>query len=156
MLSGFTRQETLSLTGISSSRLSYLDRTELVIPQKFGNSKHPKVIYTWEQVLEIKTIERLREKLSLQEIRNVLDFLRTKNHIISLFSHTLVFVNKELYLIEDLEKFGLTVLKASGNNKGQVVIKEIGTVGDVISELFREAEKHQVLDFDKRVSIIAK
>ena len=156
MLHGFTRQETISLTGISSSRLSYLDRTDLVNPQKFGNSKHPKVIYTWEQVLEIKTIERLREKISLQEIRKVLNFLREKNHKISFFTHTLVFVNQQLYLIEDLEKFGLTILEASGNNKGQVVIKEVGAVGDVISELFKEAEKHQVLDFDKRVSVIVK
>ena len=156
MLSGFTRQETIALTSISSSRLSYLDRTGLIIPKKFGNSSHPKVIYTWKQVLEIKTIQRLREKISLQEIRKVLNFLREKNHKISLFTHTLVFVNKQLYLIEDLEKFGLTVLEASGNNQGQVVIKEVGAVGDVISELFKEAEKHQVLDFDKRISVITK
>jgi DNA-binding transcriptional MerR regulator len=135
--------------------LSYLDRTGLIVPRKFGNPKHPKVVYRWEQVLEIKTIERLREKLSLQEIRRVIEFLRAKNHKPSLFAHSLVFVNSQLYLIEDVKDFGLTVLEASGKNKGQVVIREVGPVGDVITELYREAEKHQVLDFDKRTRLEA-
>jgi len=153
VVSGFNRPETIALTGISSSRLSYLDRTGLIVPRKFGNPKHPKVVYRWEQVLEIKTIERLREKLSLQEIRRVLEFLRAKNHKPDLFAHSLVFVNSQLYLIEDVKDFGLTVLEASGKNKGQVVIREVGPVGDVITELYREAEKHQVLDFDKRTRL---
>lgn len=135
--------------------MSYLDRTGLIVPRKFGNPKHPKVVYRWEQVLEIKTIERLREKLSLQEIRRVIEFLRAKNHKPSLFAHSLVFVNSQLYLIEDVKDFGLTVLEASGKNKGQVVIREVGPVGDVITELYREAEKHQVLDFDKRTRLEA-
>ena len=80
MASGFTRQETIALTSISSGRLSYLDRTGLVVPEKFGNPQHPKVVYKWQQILEIKTIERLREKLSLQETRKVLDFLKSRNH----------------------------------------------------------------------------
>jgi DNA-binding transcriptional MerR regulator len=153
MASGFTRQETIALTGISSGRLSYLDRTELVVPEKFGNPKHPKVVYSWQQVLEIKTIERLREKLSLQEIRKVLEFLKLKEHKPSFFAHSLVFVNSKLYLIEDLQDFGSTVLEASGSNQGQVVIQEVGPVGDVISELCKEAQAHHVLDFDKRSGI---
>jgi DNA-binding transcriptional MerR regulator len=154
VVSGFTRQETLALTGIGSGRLSYLDRTGLIPPTKFGNPKHPKVVYTWQQVLEIKTIERLREKLSLQEIRKVLEFLKVKEHKPSFFAHSLVFVNSQLYLIEDLKDFSLTVLEASGSNQGQVVIHEIGPVGDVITELWKEAHKHHVLDFDKRSGIL--
>lgn len=153
MVSGFTRQEALALTGISSGRLSYLDRTGLVVPKKFGNPKHPKVVYTWQQVLEIKTIERLREKLSLQEIRKVLEFLKLKEHKPSFFVHSLVFVNAQLYLIEDLKDFGLIVLEASGKNQGQVAIQEVGPVGDVVAELWKEAQKHHVLDFDKRSGI---
>jgi DNA-binding transcriptional MerR regulator len=154
MLRGFTRQETILLTGIKSSQLSYFDRTDLITPQKIGNPTHPKVIYTWQQVLELKTIERLRVKLSLQEIRKVLDFLRIREHKPSFFSHQMVFVNSQLYLIENANDFGLTVLEASGANKGQVVIREIGAVGDVISELWKEAQKHQVLDFDRRAGDI--
>lgn len=156
MLNGFTRQETIALTGISSSRLSYLDRTSLVTPQKFGNQKHPKVIYAWKQVLEIKTMERLRENLSLQEIRKVLSFLRERNYKTKFFEHNLVFINSQLYLVEDWQNFGLTILEASGKNKGQVVIREVGAVGDIITELWEEAQRHQVLDFDKRAGAIPK
>ena len=137
VVSGFTRQETLALTGISSGRLSYLDRTRLVAPGKFGNPKHPKVVYSWQQVLEIKTIERLREKLSLQEIRKVLEFLKLHGYKRSFFVHSLVFVNSQLYLIEDLKDFGLIILEASGSSRGQVVIQEVGPVGDVITEFWR-------------------
>jgi DNA-binding transcriptional MerR regulator len=156
MASGFTRQETIALTGTNSGRLSYLDRTGLVIPEKFGNPLHPKVVYKWQQILEIKTIERLRQKLSLQEIRKVLLFLKSRNYEYSFFKHRLVFVNSQLYLIENMQDFGLMVLETSGKNKGQVIINEIGEIGDVITELAREAEKHHVLDFDKRTGIVVK
>jgi hypothetical protein len=153
MTSGFTRQETIALTGIDSGRLSYLDRTQLVVPLKFGNPKHPKVVYGWQQVLEIKTIERLREELSLQEIRKVLKFLQERAYEPAFFVHKLVFVNAQLYLIEDIRDFGLVVLEASGESKGQVVIHEIGAIGDIMAELTKEAEKHHVLDFEKRVGL---
>jgi len=153
MVSGFTRQETIALTRISSGRLSYFDRTEFVVPQKFGNTKHPKVVYTWRQVLELKTIESLRERLSLQEIRKVLKFLTERNHEPSFFVHNLVFVNTQLYLVEDLRDFGLTVLEASGQNKGQVVIYEVGAIGDIITEMRKDAERHHVLDFEKRAGL---
>ena len=153
MVSGFTRQETIALTIISSGRLSYFDRTEFVVPQKFGNTKHPKVVYSWRQVLELKTIESLRERLSLQEIRKVLKFLTERNHEPSFFVHNLVFVNTQLYLVEDLRDFGLTVLEASGQNKGQVVIHEVGAIGDIITEMRKDAERHHVLDFEKRAGL---
>jgi hypothetical protein len=153
MVSGFTRQETIALTRISSGRLSYFDRTEFVVPQKFGNTKHPKVVYGWRQVLELKTIESLRERLSLQEIRKVLKFLTERNHEPSFFVHNLVFVNTQLYLVEDLRDFGLTVLEASGQNKGQVVIHEVGAIGDIITEMRKDAERHHVLDFEKRAGL---
>jgi DNA-binding transcriptional MerR regulator len=150
MTNGFTRQETIAITGVKSGRLSYLDKTGLVVPEKHGNPKHPKVIYDWEKILQIKIIERLREKLSLQEIRKVLEFLRARGYNQSLFSCKLVFIGKQLYLIEDWEEFGNLVLEASGANKGQIVIHEIGSIGEVLSELRQEAKKHHVLDFNKR------
>ncbi|MBW4490754.1 MAG: MerR family transcriptional regulator [Trichocoleus desertorum ATA4-8-CV12] len=151
MISGFTRQEALSITGITSGRLSYLDETGLVKPQRIGASKRPRVVYSVGQIIELKVISRLREKLSLQEIRTVIAFLKSRNYEQSLFNCNLIFVDAELYLIEDWESFGTMVLKASGKNKGQIVIHEIGKIGEVISDLRREAEKHQVLDFEKRI-----
>lgn len=149
MASGLTRQETLALTGISSGRLSYLDRTGLVVPEKIGD-KHPIVIYTWEQVFQIKVIDRLREKLSLQEIRKVIEFLETKDYKPSLFKTNLMLIGDKLYWIEDPSEFQTRVLAvaASGKNKGQVVVQDVGVLSEVIAEL--QKEKHRVLDFDKR------
>ncbi len=137
------------MTGAKPGNLSYLDRTGLIIPAKEGNLKRPTVIYSVEQVLQIKIIERLREKLSLQEIRKVLKFLHGRNYKPSLFSCNLVLIGEQAYLIEDERDFGFRVLEASGKNKGQVVIHEIGPIGDVITELRRQAQD-SVLDFDKR------
>lgn len=150
MTNGFTRQETIAITGVKSGRLSYLDKTGLVVPEKHGNPKHPTVVYDWEKILQIKIIERLREKLSLQEIRKVIDFLKERGYNPSLFSCKLVFVDKQLYLIENWEKFGNLVLEASGANKGQIVIQEIGSIGEILLELRQEAERQHVLDFNKR------
>jgi DNA-binding transcriptional MerR regulator len=150
MIRGFSRQEVLSLTSLNSNKLSYLDRTDLVKPQKVGNPKRPKVFYSWEQLLQLKVIERLRERLSLQEIRKVLDFLKGRDYEPSLFTCRLVFVGPQLYLIEDWEDFGQVVLKVSGVNKGQIVIHEIGVIGNLMAELSNRAERNHVTDFLKR------
>lgn len=150
MDSGFTRKEVLAMTGTKAGNLSYLDSTGLIRPKKYGNPKRPSVIYSVEQVLQIKIIQRLREKLSLQEIRKILQFLKERSYKPSLFKCNLVLLGDQLYLIEDMKDFGTQVLKASGKNKGQIAIHEIGPLGDVIAELRDEAHHHHVLDFDKR------
>ena len=152
MISGFTRQEALSITGITPGRLSYLEKTGLVSPEKYGNPKKPKVVYSVGQIIDLKVISRLRERLSLQEIRKVLDYLKERNYKHSLFECNLIFVDDDLYLVEDWDWLGRTIVsKASGKNKGQIVIHEIGQIGEVISELQKEAEAHQILDYRKRV-----
>lgn len=150
-LSGFTRQETIAITSVKSGRLSYLDKTGLVAPEKRGNPKHPKVIYDWKKILQIKIIERLRGKLPLQEVIEVLELFRERGYNPSLFSCKLVFIGKKLHLIEDWKVFGNLVLETSRANKGQLVIHDVGSIGEVLSELRQEAKKHRVLDFDKRI-----
>jgi len=150
MADGFTRQETVVLTGTTSNKLSYLDRIGLVQPRKYGNSKHPTVIYNWQQVIQIKIIERLRENLSLQEVRRVLAFLEEQGYSHNFQACNLVFINSQLYLIQDWQAFGMTVLEVSGKNRGQVTIHEIGAIGEVIEVLRQEAERHQVREFEER------
>jgi DNA-binding transcriptional MerR regulator len=150
MVHGFTRQETIALTGMKSGKLSYYDETQLVVPAKHGNPKRPKVFYSAEQVLQLKVIQRLRERLSLQEIREVIGFLKERDYKPTLFECNLVFVGTKLYLIENWEDFGMMVLEASGKGKGQIIIHQIGPIGDVISDLEHEAEESTVPDYKKR------
>lgn len=150
MINGFTRKEVMTMTGVKPSNVNYFDSTGLVVPNRFGNPKRPLVVYSVEQVIQIKVIQRLREKLSLQEVRKILGFLAERNYTPSLFECQLVLFDGQLYMIEDMEKFGLEVIEASRKNKGQVVIHEIGKIGDVLSELRSQAYESKVLDFEKR------
>jgi DNA-binding transcriptional MerR regulator len=151
MTNGFTRQETIALTNIKSSRLSYWDETDLVKPQKIGKGKKPKVIYSWQQILQLKIISRLREELSLQEIRKVVDFLEGRNYNTSLFKCRLFLINSELFLVEDNKELGDLVIKASGKDKGQVVVRELEPFKTILAGLKKEAKDNHILDFEKRI-----
>lgn len=152
MRGGFTRQETLRLTGITSNKLSYLERTGLVIPaSRTGHPKHPSVTYTFEQILQIKTIYRLREELSLQEIRKVLDYLERENYKPSLFEMGLLFFNSKLYWVKDENALHKKIIELTGKYRGQIVMQKVDPIGDVFEELRQEAEKHHVWDFNERV-----
>ena len=149
MIGGFTRKEVIIMTGAKPGNLSYMDRTGLVTPTKLGNLKRPTVIYEIEQVLQIKIIERLRERLSLQEILKVLKLLHNRNYKSSLFNCDLVLIGEQAYLIEDKSAFGAFLQDSLKNNQGQIVVQVLGIIGDVMADLKREAEG-RVLDFDKR------
>ena len=151
MANGFTRKEAIALTGITSGKISYWDETGLVSPTKYGNPKKPTVIYSWQQVLKLKLITRLREELSLQEIRNVVDFLEERNYNQSLFECKLFLINSELFLVENNEELGKLVVRASGENKGQIVVRELEPFKTILASLKTEAEANHVLDFEKRI-----
>ena len=151
MANGFNRKETMALTGITSGKISYWDETGLVSPVKYGNPKKPKVVYSWQQILKLKLITRLRKELSLQEIRNVVDFLEERNYNQSLFECKLFLINSELFLVENSEELGNLVIKASGNNKGQIVVRELEPFKTILAGLKEEAVANHVLDFEKRI-----
>jgi len=71
---GFTRQETIILTDITSSRLAYLDRVNIIIPQKYGSHKKPRVDYSWEQVLQLRAITHLKQTISLDLTRKIVHY----------------------------------------------------------------------------------
>lgn len=150
MANGFTRKEAIALTGITSGKISYWDETGLVSPTKYGNPKKPTVIYSWQQILKLKLITRLREELSLQEIRNVVDFLEERNYSQSLFDCRLFLINSDLFLVENDEELG-RVVRASGENKGQTVVRELEPFKTILKSLKAEAEANHVLDFEKRI-----
>lgn len=149
----FSRQEVLRLTGVTSNKLSYLDRTKLVCPNRLEVEGYmrPQVVYTLSQILQIKTIYRLREELSLQEIRKVLDELEKQGYEPSLFRMNLLFFNGELYLLEGESEVNEKIIQLTGKHRGQVILHRVDPIGDVVEELYREAQRHHILDFVKRV-----
>lgn len=150
-MEGFTRQETLALTKTTSSRLAYLDRTGVVVPEKYGNSKKPTVIYRWEQVLEIRAINDLRQKISLQTVRKIVQFLDESGFGTSLRNKHLVVVNDDVFWVMPDWSDMPRVMKVAGKkNKGlgQFVLIVLPLISDIIKAVWESAKKSKVIDFE--------
>lgn len=79
MLRGFSRQEASLISGLSLNQLDYLNRNEIVKPEKAALSKRATVLYSWNQLLELKTIAKLKDVKTPERIIYVLvDSLRNK------------------------------------------------------------------------------
>lgn len=150
-MDGFTRQETLALTQTTSSRLAYLDRTNVVVPQKYGNPKKPTVIYTWEQLLEIRTIANLRKQISLQMVRKLVAFLDEHGLESSLHDKPLVATPDEVFLVmpdwSDMPQI-MKVADRTGAGLGQLVLLVLPPLSNVISDLWDTAKTSNLVDFE--------
>jgi len=150
-MEGFTRQETLAITQITSSRLAYLDRTEVVVPQKYGNPRKPTVIYAWEQILEIRTIANLRKQISLQMVRKLVKFLDQHGLDPNLHDKHLVATPNEVFLVSpDWSEMPhiMKVADRDGDGLGQLVLLVLPPLNDVIREIWHAAESSKVIDFE--------
>jgi len=150
-MEGFTRQETLALTKTTSSRLAYLDRTDVVVPEKYGNSKKPTVIYSWEQVLEIRAISELRQRVSLQTVREIVQFLDQSGFDASLNDNHLVAVNNDLlWVMPDWSDMPcvMKIAGKKGGNLGQFVLVVLPAISDVINEVWNAAKKSTGIEFE--------
>lgn len=150
-MDGFTRQETLALTQTTSSRLAYLDRTHVVVPQKYGNPKKPTVIYTWEQLLEIRTIANLRKQISLQMVRKLVAFLDEYGLDPKLHNKPLVATADEVFLVmpdwSDMPQV-MKVADRSGEGVGQLVLLVLPPLNTVIEEIWDAARNSKVVAFE--------
>ncbi|MEA5452659.1 hypothetical protein VB780_29065 [Leptolyngbya sp. CCNP1308] len=70
----FPRRHAVVLARSSPGRLAYLEKTGIIVPQRVGDSPRTEVLYSWEQILEIRAISRLRLHLSFQTIRKILQY----------------------------------------------------------------------------------
>lgn len=150
-MEGFTRQEAIALAKTTSSNLAYLDRVGLVVPEKYGNTKKPTVIYKWEQILEIRVIQDLRTKTSPQTVKKVVQFLRDNGFNPSLADKHLVVVNEEVFLVlPDWSNMPKVMRVASKRSKGlgQFVLVVFPPLEDLIKEIWETAKKSKVIDFE--------
>lgn len=150
-MDSFTRQETIALTKTTSSRLAYLDRVGIVEPEKYGNTKKPTVIYSWAQVLEIRAINNLREKVSLQTIKDMIQYLDKTGFEPSLRDKRLVAINGEiLWVMPDWSDMPRVMTVASKKSKGlgQFVLVVLPAIEDLIKAVWETAQKSDVIDFE--------
>jgi DNA-binding transcriptional MerR regulator len=127
----FSRQEVLKLVGLSSGQLSRLD----------GSDKHPVVLYTLEQLFELRIIAALRKKLSMQEIRKVVDHIRDNAFDKALFGKFFIFCDNQLYWVQSSDSMEDTIVRLTGKHRAQVVMKAVDPIGDIMSDLQKELER---------------
>jgi DNA-binding transcriptional MerR regulator len=155
VIEGFTRRETLDLTGTTSNRLQYLERSGLVIPQRIGKSRKPTVIYSWEQVLEIRAIKHLRQEISLQTVRKIINFLDKSGFDDSLRDKQLIIIDDDVFWVQqDWKDFpenmpsALKVAENKGKDVGQYVLLVIPPLSEIVNEVWEAAEKSNVVDLE--------
>ncbi|MEP0813029.1 MerR family transcriptional regulator [Trichocoleus sp. ST-U2] len=127
----------------------------MVTPYRFGKTGgRPTVIFSWEQLLEIRAIRNLREDVSLQTVRKIIKYLDESGCDNSLRDKQLVVVNDEVFWVkQDWSDFGdnlPTAIKvASKNNKGvgQYVLLVIPSLIDIVNDIWKAAKTSNVVDF---------
>lgn len=151
LVDGFTRQECLKLTGCTSSRLSYLEKVGLIVPTRVGNNTRPIVLFTWEQLLEIRAIKHLRDDVSLQTVRKIVDYLNKCGYDDSLTTKQLVVLGDDVFWVNpDWSDFqyhvpaALKVAGKKGKGVGQFTLLLIPPFTDIINEIWETAKEPSV------------
>ncbi len=155
IIKGFTRRETIDLTETTSNRLQYLERVGLVVPQRIEISRQTTVIYSWEQLLEIRAIKNLRQEISLQTVRKIVDVLNEHGFDESLRNKQLIAINDDVFWVkQDWTDFSeqmpkaLKVASSKGKSIGQYSLIVIPTLINVVNEIWSAAQKSRVVDIE--------
>jgi DNA-binding transcriptional MerR regulator len=81
MTYSFSRQEAATLSGLKPTQLDYLAKQGIIEPQKIGHSKHPVVLYDWNQLLELKIVAKFKQRnVPSKYIYCVLEMIRQIKH----------------------------------------------------------------------------
>lgn len=146
---GFTRKEVIDLAGTTSNRLQYLERASLITPHRLEKTGRATVLYTWEQLLEIRAIKNLRQSISLQTVRKIIEFLNKSGFDDSLRDKQLICVDEEVYWVnrnwEEMPEI-LKVAAKRGKSVGQYTLLVIPALIDIVDEVWEAAEKSNVVD----------
>ncbi len=107
----FPRRHVIVLARSSSGRLAYLEKIGIVVPRRVGLPPHGEVVYSWEQILEIRAISRLRQHLSFQAIRRILHYFEEQGFPPSLRDKHLIIVNGVVNWIRPRSSTTLQILE---------------------------------------------
>lgn len=147
LATGFSRTETCRLTGLKPHQLSYLDDSDLVKPQKIGGKRKPMVLYSFKQVVELRTIAKLRDKVSLQAIRTAIKFLQEQNLKFEEL-HKCLIAFDNLVLLVATEDSELILKQLSGQNQGQILMSI--NLDDLLKEILVSGQ--DITDFNDRIA----
>jgi hypothetical protein len=158
-MQGFTRQEAIALTETTSSRLSYLDRAGIVIPEKYGAGKKPAVIYSWEQLILIRLIESLKDQVpDIHNIAHSINFADFFCKGTTKIEKRIFLVNGKSYLLTDDWKEVSKIVNLNKKITSHVVIA-LPLISSVIDAIWKAAYNSDMIDiesFKKRAKVFNK
>lgn len=147
----FTRQETMILTDTTSSRLAYLDRIGLIVPEKYGSPKKPTVVYSWRQLLQIRAIKYIEKFVPLVALKRTVHLLNTIELGDELASKPVIIADTEMYTcapdFSDLPDVIETISKQAYFTGHPITITSPLT--DLATDIVYIALKSSVIDFEQ-------
>jgi DNA-binding transcriptional MerR regulator len=153
-LRGFTRKEAMEVTGCTSNQLQSFERAGLVVPRRVERTGQATVLYTRSQLLQIKTIKRLRDQISLQRVRQIVDFLNEHGFEKRLDNKQLVIIDDDVFWVsidwKDFSQQMPKALKVSSKRRkevGQYCLIVIPPLVSIAQEIIKTARKSKVVDF---------
>ena len=153
-IKGFNRNEASELTGMTYRQIAYLDRQGLVESFRWDVGHNSVSLLSWQQLLQLRAIAKLRKVISLQTIRKVLAFIEEHFEDSKLFDKSLIVIDNEVYWLEPENLVGV-MLKVSGKNSGQFT-STILTLKDERDSLIEAAKQSKVIpleEVEKRANV---
>lgn len=105
--------------------------------------------------MEIRAIKNLRQEISLQTVRKIIDFLDKSGFDDSLREKQLIVIDDDVFWVQpdwkDFPEKMPSALKVAGNNGkdvGQYVLLVLPPLSEVVNEVWEAAEKSNVVNFE--------
>jgi DNA-binding transcriptional MerR regulator len=115
----FTRRHAVILARSSPSRLKYLEKTGIVVPYRTRSAQKPEVLYSWDQILEIRAIARLRQYLSFQTIRKIIRYFEDHGFDRSLRNKHLIVRNGSVTWVRPSANISPEMIQLHGKRDSQ-------------------------------------
>ena len=116
----FTRRHAVILARSSTSRLKYLEKTGIVVPWRPEGTSKTEVLYSWEQILEIRAIACLRQYLSFQAIRKIIQYFEDHGFERSLRDKQLIVKNGNVTWVHPSSNLAPQMIQLRGKRDSQV------------------------------------
>ena len=138
-MAGFTAKQVVTLTGVPYKRLDSWANSGFLIPSiAAADGIGSRRLYSFQDLITLRTAKLLRDAgISLQGLRNVVQFLRDTHGMAQPLAHTrLVMVGDEVLIVQT-EGDLLRVLRHPGGHVLHVVVD----VGRLVQALCEDVDK---------------
>lgn len=138
------------LAHVSSSRLAYLDRQKVIVPQKMGITKKPQIIYSWEQVLQIRVLTYLKQKITLAMTKKIVRYFNDVGLVVNWGDRHLVIIEDEIYAVESDWSNMPDIMRAAffEHNGDEFLVVVLPNLDKVITDVWRVAVDSDSIDND--------